>query len=236
MPVSEPVLSPRRSVSLSRTTLSGKFVSLVPLEPARDVSDLYTSSHGSEEKERLWAYMAYGPFADARTMAQWLQEQAVSEDPLFFTVVEQVSHTRVGVASFANNVPPMRRIELAHIWYGSAYQRTAINTEAVYIMLCHAFEKLMYRRVEWKCDALNQASRQAAIRLGFTYEGVFKKHMIVKGRNRDTAWFAMTDDNWPSRKENLEAWLYADGLDGFTRRHLSLNELNKKRGHAENKS
>jgi hypothetical protein len=216
IPVGEAVSPAKSAAMLTRTGLAGKFVSLVPLDSGRDVQDLYEVSHGNEGKERLWTYMAYGPFSSVEVM----------EDPLFLAVVDQATQKRVGMVSFANNVPAMRRIELAHIWYSPAYQRTAINTEAVYLMMRHVFDELVYRRVEWKCDALNSRSRQAALRLDFTFEGIFRKHMIVKGRNRDTAWFAMTDDEWPKVKRNLETWLYADGLDALALRRLSLTELN----------
>ncbi len=226
LPVGESVSPARSAATLTRTGLAGKFVSLVPLDPGRDVQDLYEVSHGNEGKERLWTYMAYGPFSSAEVMRHWLAERAASKDPLFLAVVDQVTQKRVGMVSFANNVPAMRGIELAHIWYSQAVQRTAINTEAVYLMMRHVFDELVYRRVEWKCDALNARSRQAALRLGFTFEGIFRKHMIVKGRNRDTAWFAMTDDEWPNVKKNIKMWLYADGLDVFGLRRLSLTELN----------
>lgn len=226
LPIGEPVRSPESAKALARTALAGEFVSLVALDPAGDAQELYEVSHGDADKARLWTYMAYGPFSGADAMQQWLVQRAASEDPLFLAVVDQASHKRIGMVSFASNLPAMRRIELAHIWYAPAYQGTAINTEAAYLMMRHAFDELGYRRVEWKCDALNAKSRQAALRLGFTFEGIFRKHMIVKGRNRDTAWFAMTDDEWPKAKRNLETWLYADGLDAFTRRRVSLSELN----------
>ncbi len=115
----------------------------------------------------------------------------------------------------------MRRLELGHIWYGPDAQRTRVNTECVYLMLCETFERLNYRRAEWKCDSLNERSRAAACRLGFKFEGVFRQHMIVKGRNRDTAWYAMMDEEWPLIKRNMEVWLYdSDGTDSYEHRSL----------------
>lgn len=225
-PVGEPVQPSRPSSTLTRTVLSGKFVSLAPLDSARDARDLYDAAHGNDESEQLWTYMPYGPFVGVEAMRRWLEERAVSEDPLFFAVVEQGSQTRIGMVSFLNNVPVMRRIELGHIWYSPAYQGTAITTEAAYLMMHHAFDDLGYRRVEWKCDAFNARSRQAALRLGFRFEGIFKKHMIIKGKNRDTAWFAITDDEWPAVKKNIKLWLYEEGLAAFARRGVSLTELN----------
>lgn len=201
---------------LRRDALCGRFISLVPVDPGRHAADLYQCSHGNLQKEQLWTYMSYGPFADQAAMQRWLEEQARSTDPLFFAVI--LAQRAIGMVSFLNDVLAMRRLELGHIWYGPDYQRSAINTEAAYLMLRHAFEALHYRRVEWKCNALNERSRRAALRLGFRFEGVFLKHMIVKGRNRDTAWFAMTDDDWPGVRGKLEAWLYVDGLDAFAKR------------------
>ncbi|MGH6959873.1 MAG: GNAT family N-acetyltransferase, partial [Dongiaceae bacterium] len=119
-----------------------------------------------------------------------------------------------------NIVPVNRCVELGHIWYGPAAQRTRINTEAILLMLCESFDALGYRRVEWKCNALNEPSRRAALRLGFAFEGVFRQHMIIKGRNRDTAWYALVDGDWPTVKHNMERWLYGDEAG------LSLRQLN----------
>jgi RimJ/RimL family protein N-acetyltransferase len=125
------------------------------------------------------------------------------------------------MVSFLNIVPDAYRLELGHIWYSPEAQRTKVNTETVYLMLCETFDRLKYRRVEWKCDALNERSRAAAERLGFKSEGIFRQHMIVKGRNRDTAWFSMLDREWPSIKKNMELWLYDN-----QEQKLSLRELN----------
>jgi RimJ/RimL family protein N-acetyltransferase len=153
--------------------------------------------------------MPYGPFADVEAMRAWLVSIATSEDPLFFAVVDLERDTPVGMASFLNVDAAMRRVELGHIWYGPAAQRTRANTEAAALMLAHAFGDLGYRRVEWKCDALNERSRTAALRLGFTFEGIFRRHMIVKGRNRDTAWFSMLDTEWPNVRDAIGRWLDA---------------------------
>lgn len=165
--------------------------------------------------------MTVGPFADAGAMAAWLEGCRRSDDPLFFTVNDLTSGRPVGLVSYMNIVPAHRRLELGNIWYTPAAQRTKINTESIYLMLGRSFDELGYRRVEWKCDALNARSRAAALRLGFQFEGIFRRHMIIRGRNRDTAWFAMTDGDWPRIKANLEAWLYGDGSFSLTERHQS---------------
>ena len=192
-----------------RRTLDGRYVSLRPVQPA-DATPLWSAAHdGSGEASRLWTYMPYGPFDDAEAMAVWLRECVPSDDPLFLTVVSRTSGP-VGMTSFLNVDPTHRRLELGHIWFAPAAQRTEANTESVFLMLREAFDRLGYRRVEWKCDALNERSRAAALRLGFTFEGVFRRHMVVKGRSRDTAWFSMIDDEWPAARAAFDAWFAAD--------------------------
>jgi RimJ/RimL family protein N-acetyltransferase len=204
-----------------RIDYEGKFVRLSPVNPQNDVTDLYDCSHGSVRKAQIWTYMSYGPFDSTHDMHKWLEHGAKSEDPLFFTVHHLESKQRVGMVSFLNIVSDMRRLELGHIWYSPNSQRSNVNTEAIYLMLCEAFDRLKYRRVEWKCDALNEPSRAAALRLGFKFEGIFRQHMIIKGRNRDTAWYAMLDSEWAAIKKNMEMWLYQN-----PDQQLSLTALN----------
>ncbi len=204
-----------------KTDYEGKFITLSPVNPQTDVAELYECSHGSDVKEQIWTYMSYGPFDDTHDMQMWLEEGASSEDPLFFTVHHLESKQRVGMVSFLNIVSDMRRLELGHLWYSPDSQRSNVNTEAIYLMLCEAFDRLKYRRVEWKCDSLNEKSRSAALRLGFKFEGIFRQHIIVKGRNRDTAWYSMLDSEWTAVKKNMEMWLYQN-----PDQQLSLTALN----------
>jgi len=189
--------------------LAGALVALEPLDADADADALYACSHGDAQAERLWAYMPYGPFESAAAMRDWLAGCAASADPLWVKAVHP-EHGSVGMLSYLNIVPAHRTIELGHIWYGPAVQRTRLNTECIYLMLRECFERLGYRRVEWKCNALNARSRAAARRLGFSFEGVFRQHMILKGRNRDTAWYAMLDTDWPAARSAMERWLHAD--------------------------
>ena len=191
-----------------RTPMRGRYVTLVPVDPAAHAASLFRATAGPDG-EAVWAYMPYGPFDDERHMAAWLASIAPSTDPLFFTVVDRERGEAVGVVSYLNIVTSDRRIELGHIWYVPAAQRGRANTEVAFLLMTRAFDELDYRRVEWKCDALNARSRAAAERLGFTFEGVFRRHMVVKGRNRDTAWFSMIEEEWPARKEAMERWLDA---------------------------
>jgi RimJ/RimL family protein N-acetyltransferase len=152
--------------------------------------------------------MPYGPFRDPDEMRAWLEGLSGSADPLF--LVASGPGGPLGMASFLNADTAMRHVELGHIWFAPAAQRTEANTEVAYLMLKEAFDVLGHRRVEWKCDALNERSRAAALRLGFTFEGIFRQHMVIKGRNRDTAWFAMLDGEWPPASAAFERWLAAD--------------------------
>jgi RimJ/RimL family protein N-acetyltransferase len=204
----------------STAPMDGRFVRLVPVEPSHAAA-LFAASHGDETTEAMWTYLSYGPFADEAQMRSWLEGIARSEDPRFFTVIDRSTGDPVGVVSYLNIVAPDRRIELGHIWYVPAAQRGRANTETAYLLMRQAFDELGYRRVEWKCDALNARSRAAAERLGFTFEGVFRQHMIVKGRNRDTAWFSITDAEWPARREAIETWLAADDPSSISLRNLT---------------
>jgi RimJ/RimL family protein N-acetyltransferase len=185
--------------------LEGQHVTLRPPHPDGDADDLYEDSHA--DPDLVWRYMGYGPFADRDQLRDWIALNATSADPLFCTVVSNPSRRAIGMASILNADLSHRRLELGHIWYVPSAQRTSANTEATLLLLTEAFEYYRCRRVEWKCDALNERSRQAAERLGFAFEGVFRNHMIVKGYSRDTAWFAMTDDEWPERKRAIRAKL-----------------------------
>ena len=221
LPVGD-IVKPIASVALpQRTDYVGKFVTLSPVDPKADVAELYECSHGSDIKEQIWTYMSYGPFDSKHSMQMWLEVGAESEDPLFFTVHHLESKQQVGMVSFLNIVSDMRRLELGHLWYSPDSQRSNVNTEAMYLMLCEAFDRLKYRRVEWKCDSLNEKSRSAAMRLGFKFEGTFRQHIIVKGRNRDTAWYSMLDSEWTAIKKNMEMWLYQN-----PDRKLSLTAIN----------
>ena len=208
LPVGEPVEGEpaRRPATVA---IEGRFVRLEPLDPDAHAVALYERSHVSAEDEAIWTYLAYGPFDGLDQMHGWLTANAASTDPLFFTVVEHEGGP-AGVVSLMNIDPAMRRLELGHIWYVRAAQRGRANTEAAYLLLREAFERWGYRRAEWKCDALNARSRAAAERLGFTFEGVFRSHMIVKGRNRDTAWFSMLAEEWPARRRAMQRWLDAE--------------------------
>jgi RimJ/RimL family protein N-acetyltransferase len=196
----------------TRTTLYGRYVTVRPLDSAADAQTLYEGTHGPD-KYGFWRYMSAGPFSDLRTFQDYLDKRARSEDPLSFSVVDKETNDAVGHASFMRITPDHRVIEVGNIFYTSLLARKRGATEAMYLMARHIFEDLGYRRYEWKCDALNLPSRRAALRLGFSYEGLFLQHMIQQGRNRDTAWFSMLDSEWPSYKIAYEQWLAPENFD-----------------------
>ena len=213
-----------------RIVLDGRVVSVVPFDAAAHAERLYEGSRG-EQNEGLWRYLFEGPFATRAAFHAHLRERASSEDPLFFAIIEKSSGdalgSAVGYASYMRIEPAHRAIEVGSILFTPRLQRTVGATEAMYLMARHVFENLGYRRYEWKCNALNAPSRRAALRLGFTFEGIFRQHMIIKGRNRDTAWFSMLDSEWPQRKAAFERWLDPSNFDGQGRQKVALSALNR---------
>jgi RimJ/RimL family protein N-acetyltransferase len=209
----------------ARTELRGAHVLLRPLDPDRDAEALYAQSHPPLADPGLWTYLPNGPYRDPAELQDALRVAAASDDPLFFTLVTLPEDQPAGVASYLRITPDHGVIEIGHIWFGASLRRTTAATEAICLLAAHAFDDLGYRRLEWKCDSLNDASRRAAARFGFRFEGVFRRHMVVKGRNRDTAWFAITDDEWPAVRAGFRAWLSPDNLDAAGRQRRSLGEL-----------
>ena len=207
---------------LSRAALEGELVRLEPVDVARHAGQLFAAQSSAPE---LWAYLPYGPFESETAFRVWLTERAASSDPLFYAIIERMSGRALGMASFLRVEQGHGVIEVGHIWYSPALQRTRLATESMYVMARHVFDDLGYRRYEWKCNALNKPSRRAAVRLGFTFEGVFRQHMVIKGENRDTAWYSMLDGEWPAAKAAFEAWLRPENFDAEGSQLRSLAEL-----------
>jgi RimJ/RimL family protein N-acetyltransferase len=205
--------------------LRGTQVLLRPVDAAGDAASLYSASHPPEGDERIWTYLPYGPYDNADALEERLHEAAASEDPLFFAIAPLPDEQPLGIASYLRITPEEGAIEIGHIWFGTPLQRTPAATEAIFLLARHAFDDLGYRRLEWKCNALNEASRRAAERFGFTFEGVFRHHQVVKGRNRDTAWYSIVDDEWPAIRAAFESWLAPDNFDQDGRQRSSLREL-----------
>jgi RimJ/RimL family protein N-acetyltransferase len=210
----------RRAARPARTELRGRSILVRPLDGAGDAEALHAASGPS-----TWTYLPYGPFEDAAALREHLLGVERLEDPLFFTLARLPGEVPQGVAAYLRIEPAHGVIEIGHIWFGTPLQRTAAATEAIFLLARHAFDGLGYRRLEWKCDALNAASRRAADRFGFTFEGVFRKHMVVKGRNRDTAWYAITDERWPQVRAGFERWLDPANFDAAEGQRRRLSEL-----------
>jgi RimJ/RimL family protein N-acetyltransferase len=204
-----------------RIVLPGGDVDLEPLDAARHGDALFAAMGPGHDE--LWTYMFDGPFADRAAFDAALAKSSDSTDPFFFAIVDKTTGRAAGRAALMRIEPAHRVIEVGSIVFAPALQRTRGATEAMYLLARHVFEDLGYRRYEWKCNALNDASRAAAARLGFTFEGVFRAHMIVKGRSRDTAWFSMLDSEWPAIKARFERWLAPHNFDAAGRQRHQLN-------------
>lgn len=214
----------------ARAPIEGSWTGLEPVDPEAFAAALFAASHRDKsEAEQLWRYMPYGPFVDEKAFRAWLGDCAASADPLFYAIEDHDSGGVVGMASYLNIFPKNGSIEIGHIWFGPAVQRSRLTTEALYLMMRHAMDDLGYRRLEWKCNALNDPSRAAARRLGFRFEGIFYKHLVVKGHNRDTAWYSILDDEWPAVRANFEEWLSPDNFDAGGRQKRSLSAMMKGR-------
>lgn len=218
----EPVVPLPPGLFPARVPLEGASVRLEPLDPAAHGLELYTASHADERARAVWTYLWSAPFPDEAAFVTWLREGAAAADPVFYTIRDRASGRASGMAAFMRIAPRDAVLEIGHIWFAPALQRTRAATEALVLMLRHAFDDLGYRRVEWKCNALNAPSRRAALRLGFRFEGIFFRHMIIKGRNRDTAWYAMLADEWPERRAAFDDWLAAANFDAAGRQRRPL--------------
>lgn len=214
----------------ARASLPGARVTLAPVSAARDAGALYALSHPPEGDPRIWTYLYDGPYRDPDALAADLSAREASTDPMFLTVL--CDGEPRGMVAFCSIVPEHGTIELGHIWFGAGLARTTAATEALFLLASEAFDRLGYRRLEWKCNALNAPSRAAAVRFGFRYEGTFAQHRVVKGHNRDTAWFAITDERWPAVRAALTAWLDPANFtaDGTQRRPLGELQAAAARG------
>jgi RimJ/RimL family protein N-acetyltransferase len=197
---------------------AGRFFTLRPMDLERDMDELFTASHDTAEARELWRYLPWSPFAEAAELREHYREWVAKPDVLALTVFQNQTGRRIGSISIMNIRPEHGVAELGFIWFAPSAQGTKANTEANYLLLRHCFEDLRYRRMEWKCNAANERSHRAALRLGYRYEGTFRQHMVVKGRNRDTAWLAMLDHEWPRVRTALEKRLYEGSSDRWGRK------------------
>lgn len=215
-PIGQPLHGWQPPGPLPETPLEGRWCRLERLDAARHGADLWQAV-AADAEGRNWTYLAYGPFAAEADYRAWLEQVAGKPDPFFHAVMDPGSGKAVGVASLMRIDPAAGTIEVGHIHYAPALQRTPAATEAMYLLMGRAFG-LGYRRYEWKCDALNGPSRRAAERLGFRFEGIFRQATHYKGRNRDTAWFSVVDGEWPRLKAAFEAWLAPENFEAGRQR------------------
>jgi RimJ/RimL family protein N-acetyltransferase len=232
LPVSEPEPRTGQPVGLPVDTTPAQLPGPVVLQGRFGRLEKLTAHHGGDlwaagaGEDRIWTYVtSSGPFADAAAFRQWVTSRVAIADPYFYAIVDSGGRA-VGLITLMAIRPEMRVVEVGHVVYSPVLQRTPLATEAQYLLARYAFETLGYRRYEWKCHVLNTASRGAALRYGFTYEGTFRQHVIAKGRNRDSAWFSMLDSEWPARKAAFERWLAPENFDAAGRQQVSLRELN----------
>jgi len=206
-----------------RIELDGRFARLARLNADRHAADLYRAN-GLDRDTSQWRYLPYGPFSSVATYHHWVRDMTALNDPVFFAIEDKATGQFGGVASYLRINPVAGSIEVGHINLAAELRRTKVATEAMYLMMQWAFES-GYRRFEWKCDASNMRSRRAAERLGFSYEGIFRQHMLSKGRNRDTSWYACIDVEWPALKEAFSVWLRDDNFDRDGQQIERLAEL-----------
>lgn len=206
-----------------RRVIDGRLCRLEPLEPARHADALYDALDASADAPG-WTYLPYGPFADRAAYRAWMEATCTGADPLFVAIIDRASGRAAGLASWLRITPAAGSIEVGHIHYAAALQRSGAASEAMYLMMREAFA-LGWRRYEWKCDALNAPSRVAAQRLGLSFEGVFRQAAVYKGRSRDTAWYAAIDREWPALRAAFEAWLDPANFDAAGAQRTRLSDL-----------
>lgn len=219
--IGEPVAKWSPRPRPERTVMQGRLVRLEPLDAERHGNDLY-QAQADDKDGRNWTYLAQEPPKDLAAFKNWLTEIEAKDDPLPFAIVDQQTHRAVGYATFMRIDPAMGVIEVGNINYSPRLQRKPHATEAMYLMMKRAFDELGYRRYEWKCDSLNEPSRRAALRLGFTFEGIFRQAVVYKARNRDTAWYSIIDKEWPKIRAEFEAWLDPKNFDAEGRQRRAL--------------
>lgn len=206
-------------------TFAGRWCQLEPLQPERHADALF-QAFSEDRRGELWTYLPVGPYADLASYRAWAEWAADQRDPLFFAVLDGSGLAR-GTLAFLRIAPEAGSIEIGFIAFSPGLQRTTVATEALVLLLGHAFDGLGYRRCEWKCDTLNERSRRAAVRLGFTYEGTFRQAAVVKQRNRDTAWYAILDREWPRLAAAYDTWLAPANFDSSGRQRVALSSLTR---------
>jgi RimJ/RimL family protein N-acetyltransferase len=224
------VANPPNGLFPARSPLLGRHVRWEPLDPRRHAAELYQAGHCSDVALRTWDYLPWGPWPDQAAFHAWLRTQAAAGDRVWFALRTLANNAAAGMATYLDIHPLDGVIEIGGIWFAPELQRTRAATEALFLLLAYAMDELGYRRMQWRCNSLNEKSRAAARRLGFRFEGVFYNHMITKGRNRDTAWYSILDDEWPEVREIIKTWLGDENFDASGTARSSLFVLMQQRG------
>ena len=206
-----------------RKILEGRYCRLEPLDPKKHGDDLVAVFKTTDPKS--WVYLFHGPHTDEAGIRKWLNESATVGGFIYYTIIDLATGRAAGIASYMRMDPANGVIEVGSIHYSDKLKQTRASTEAMFLMIRHVFDDLGYRRYEWKCNSFNTPSRRTALRLGFRFEGIFRNHMIVKGHSRDTAWFAITDDEWQALKSAYEKWLAPDNFDSTGKQRASLSTM-----------
>jgi RimJ/RimL family protein N-acetyltransferase len=230
------VITPPPALLPPRVSLSGNEVTLEPQNAEQHAKELYSAGHDSPEALAIWDYLTYGPWPDVESYTATIRSQSASVDPIFYAIRLNITGSVCGQASFLDNNAQNGVTEIGHIWFGPELQRTRAATEALFLMLCHAFDDLKYRRMQWRCNSLNKKSRTAAKRLGFRFEGIFYNHLIFKGKNRDTAWYSILDTEWTDVRSIIQNWLDQSNFDKNGVPLTSLSEKMQQRAQLDNQN
>ena len=224
LPIGPRLVDPGPAKAPERIMLDGRYARLEPLDAGCHGDDLHVASTPPDRAARF-RYMPELPPDTSESFRAWLAAASASADPLFFAVIDRATGRAEGWQTFLRITPVHRCIEIGNIYWGPRIAGTRVATEAMYLFAVYALETLGYRRYEWKCDALNAPSRRAALRFGLTYEGHFRRAVIIRGRNRDTSWFSIIDEEWPALKAAYERWLAPENFDTGGRQKTRLSEL-----------
>ena len=226
-PIGASIIGWTNALPPPKSEMIGQYCKIVPLNVDAHAQALF-DVFAKDTENKNWTYMFDGPFDDFATFESWLTHIAMNEDPLCHSIIDKQTNAAVGLASYMRIKKTDGVIEVGSIQFSPLIQRTRISTEAMFLMMQRVFDELGYRRYEWKCDSLNEKSRAAALRLGFTFEGIFGQAIVYKGRNRDTAWYSVIDSQWPSLKQTFKLWLDPTNFDSDGNQRTRLDDISVK--------
>lgn len=223
-PVGKLVTGWKQALKPALQILSGEFCKLEPMDIDKHANTLFENLL-IDNKGESWTYLPYGPFDNLTDFITWLKETMSEKDTLLYAVIDIKTNLPVGIAGYLRSNPKSGSIEVGHLHFSKLLKKSVVATEAMYLMMSNAFDNLNYRRYEWKCNDLNHASRSAALRLGFKFEGIFRQSDVLKNRNRDTAWFSIIDSEWPQLKDKFKKWLHHTNFDNQGQQKKRLQDM-----------